>query len=215
MSYKVDLHTHSVASSDGGLKLAHYKYFLDNKLLDYIAVTDHGTIDFALQAQQSLGEKIIVGQEVTTLDGDIIGLYLTKQIKSGMSAADTAKDIKAQGGLVYVPHPFETVRSGISEKTLGEIIQLVDIIETFNGRAFLQNKNRLAREWAEQANKATAASSDTHGRYGWGFTYSVVDKKPTVTTLVTLLANADQSRRRVGIGVIYPKLNRIKKLLHL
>ncbi|MGB4759176.1 MAG: PHP domain-containing protein [Candidatus Saccharimonadales bacterium] len=211
MSYKVDLHTHSIASPDGGLMLAHYRYFLHNHLLDYIAVTDHGTIDFALEAHKEFGEQIIVGQEIMTNQGEIIGLYLHKPIKDGQEIMTAVRHIKEQGGLVYVPHPFETVRKGISEETLGAIISDVDIVEAANGRAMFQNKRKLASEWATTSGKAMAASSDAHGRFGWGYTYSSVVHKPAKTTLVKLLADATYATGTVGMGIVYPKLNRLKK----
>jgi predicted metal-dependent phosphoesterase TrpH len=213
LSYKIDLHTHPIASADGGLLLAHYRYFLHNRLLDYIAVTDHGTIDFALQAHKEFGGQIIVGQEIMTNQGEIIGLYLKEKIKDGQEILTTIKHIKAQHGLVYVPHPFETVRSGITEKTLGEIITDVDIIEVANGRAMFQNKGTLAAQWAANSGKAMAASSDAHGRFGWGYTYSSLVHKPTKATLPQLLQDATYATGKVGLGVLYPKVNRIKNKL--
>lgn len=215
MSFKVDLHSHSIYSPDGGLKLSHYKYFLDNNLLDYIAVTDHGDIAGALEIQKQLGDRIIVGEEIMTLEGEIVGLYLQEKIDNNLSATETVQRIKAQGGLVYIPHPFETVRSGISEATLGSIIADVDIIESVNGRAVLQNKSKLATEWAKNSGKAMAASSDAHGRFGWGYTYSQIHKKPTKENLVGLLGGAEYATKTVGAGILYPKLNRLKKKLRL
>lgn len=213
MSYKIDLHTHSYGSADGGLKLKHYKYFLENKLLDYIAVTDHGTITAALEIQKQLGEQIIVGQEIMTQQGEVIGLYLSEAINDQQPIQDVIVQIKAQGGLVYVPHPFETVRSGISEQVLGEIISDIDIIEVHNGRAYAQNRGKLAAEWANNTHKAMASSSDAHGRFGWGTVYSVLTQKPTKTTLVKNLQKAEYAVGRVGAGILYPKLNRLRKLL--
>jgi len=215
VNYKIDLHTHSYGSPDGGLRLKHYKYFLEHKLLDYIAITDHNSIEAAQKIQKELGDlgnQIIVGEEIMTSQGELIGLYLTTKIEPGLSAKETVIQIKQQGGIVYVPHPFETLRSGISEAFLSEIIADVDIIETANGRAYVQNRSRLARQSAEQSNKVMAASSDAHGRYGWGFTFSMIDHEPSKTTLVKTLKTAALSKKRVGIGIIYPKLNRFTRL---
>lgn len=176
-----------------------------------MAITDHGSIDFALDARKEFGEQIIVGQEIMTNQGEIIGLYLHKPIKDGQEIMTAIRHIKEQGGLVYVPHPFENVRKGITEATLGSIISQVDIIEAANGRAMFQNKRKLASEWATTSGTAMAASSDAHGRFGWGYTYSSVLHKPTKATLVTLLADAAYATGNVGIGVVYPKLNRLKK----
>lgn len=209
---KIDLHTHSVASPDGSLTEFDYHKMLQAGRLDYIAVTDHNTISFAQELQKELGDKIIVGEEITTLDGEIIGLYLKSVVKAGMSAVDTAAEIKKQGGLVYIPHPFETVRKGISLETLNSIVDHVDIIETRNGRAVFQNKGKHAETWASKYDAPGAASSDSHGWHGWGRTYSVIEAAPTGSTLAKLLSKATYKVGLPGLrGVLYPKLNRIRR----
>lgn len=210
--HKIDLHTHSVASPDGSLNEGDYRKMFDVGRLDCIAVTDHNTIAFARELHAKLGERIIVGEEVTTLDGEIIGLYLTKLVKPGMSAADTVAAIKEQGGLVCVPHPFETVRKGVSIMTLNVIAEQVDIIEVRNGRAVFQNKSKQAEAWAAKHHVTGVASSDAHGWHGWGRTYAMVSELPTRDTLLKLLANATYKVGLPGIrGVLYPKLNRIRR----
>jgi predicted metal-dependent phosphoesterase TrpH len=209
---KVDLHTHSVASPDGSLKEEHYAKMLESGLLDHIAVTDHDTIEFAVQLRDKLGEQIIVGQEIMTTDGDIIGLYLKNVVPSGLPAAQAVAEIKGQGGLVYIPHPFETMRKGISLEALNLIAAQVDIIETDNGRAVFQNKSAEAKEWAAKRKLPGAASSDAHGPKGWGKTYSVIPLAPTATTLPKLLASATYVVGSPGVqGVLYPKLNKFFK----
>jgi predicted metal-dependent phosphoesterase TrpH len=211
--YKIDLHTHSVASPDGSLRAAHYRRALAGKL-DVIAVTDHDSIAFAQQLQAELGERIIVGEEISTLEGEIVGLYLQGLIPPGLSAVETAKRIKEQGGLVYIPHPFETVRKGLPREALDTIADRVDIVETHNGRAVFQNRSAAASVWAKEHTKAQAASSDAHGWHGWGGTYSSVNKLPTRETLSKLLGDAQFVTGNVGArGVLYPKLNRLRSKL--
>lgn len=185
---------------------------LDSGRLDCIAVTDHNTITFAQKLHQKLGDRIIIGEEITTLDGEIIGLYLNQVVKAGLSAADTVAAIKKQGGLVYIPHPFETVRQGVSLHTLAVIANDVAIIETGNGRAVFQNKSKQAETWAAEHGTPRAASSDAHGRHGWGRTYSVVQNMPSRKTLAPMLAKATYKVGMPGIrGVLYPKFNRIRR----
>ena len=206
---KIDLHTHSVASPDGSLTAVHYQRALGR--LDVIAVTDHNRIDFAQKLQTELGERIIVGEEITTLEGEIVGLYLQTSIPAGLSAVETVRQIHAQGALVYIPHPFETVRKGLSRRVLDTIAKQVDIVEVHNGRAIFQNRSQEAAKWAEQHHIARAASSDTHGWHGWGKTYSQVAKIPTPETLPLLLAKASFATGKVGIrGILYPKFNRLR-----
>lgn len=212
MSYKVDLHTHSIASPDGALTDVDYQHALESGLLDYIAVTDHNTIAFARQLRAELGERIIIGEEIKTTAGEIIGLYLKEAIPSHLSPRETVAQIRKQQGLVYIPHPFETVRSGISMRTLMDIADDVDIIEVHNGRAVFQNRSEIAKEWSVQQQVPGAASSDAHGVAGWGRTYSVLSAKPTPARLIQQLHQATYENRWPGVkGLLYPKMNRFKK----
>jgi len=215
MSYKIDLHTHSIASPDGGLNLANYKQMLNSGGLDFIAITDHNTTDFALKARKLLGEQIIIGQEISTLQGEVIGLFLSSTIKPGQTLQKTIKDITQQNGLVYIPHPFEQIRSGVSQKDLSTIVPMIDIIETYNGRAYFNNKTKQAIVFAQTNNLVTAASSDAHGKQGWGKTYTIINRKPTKNNLIQCLQKANYSTKKVGMGILYPKLNKTKKLLGL
>lgn len=213
--HTVDLHTHSYGSPDGGLQTADYRHALESGALSYIAITDHNRIDAAQAIQTELGElgvRICIGEEIMTTHGELIGLYLTELVPPGLSPEETVRHIRAQGGLVYVPHPFETVRSGIDMASLDAIVADIDIVETYNGRAVFQDKGNQARTWAEQHSAAIAASSDAHGAIGWGVTYSIVEQMPARDTLVGLLKTAQYQTKRVGFGILYPKLNRIRKL---
>jgi predicted metal-dependent phosphoesterase TrpH len=210
--YRIDLHTHSVASPDGGLRPDDYAAALEQGDLHVIAVTDHNRIDWAQRLQKKLGNRIIVGEEISCVEGEIIGLYLKELVKPGLTAVEAAKAVRRQGGLVYVPHPFETVRSGIDEATLKAIAPHVDIIETHNGRAVFQDRSRLARHYRVQFGWAGAASSDAHSRHGWGRTYSLVEELPTRQTLLDLLQAAQMTRRAPGVrGILAPKINRLRK----
>lgn len=210
--FKIDLHTHSVGSVDGGLSEANYRLALENKYLDAVAITDHTTIDFAKKLHSELGDQIIVGEEVMTQQGEIIGLYLQEQVMPDLEASEAVRAIHEQGGLVYIPHPFETIRGGcITKKDLEDIADQVDIIEIYNGRAIRQAKSRLVNKWAETHKKVGVASSDAHGPSGWGKTYTVVSEMPTCENLLHLLTSAQYRTGFIGIrGLLYPKANRLK-----
>lgn len=210
--YAIDLHTHSVASPDGALREAHYRWMLEKGPLTTIAITDHDTVDFAQKLHKQLGDAIIVGEEITTADGEIIGLFLKTSVEPGLPAPDTVQAIHAQGGLVCVPHPYERMRKGLSKATLEAIAGEVDIIEIHNGRASLDAKPSQAIEWAQRHHIAMTSSSDAHGPHGWGRTYASVAQQPTRDNLVKLLLQADFQKGTVGFrGRLYPKLNRLKK----
>jgi predicted metal-dependent phosphoesterase TrpH len=210
--FKLDLHTHSIESPDGGLRRIDYHSALQLNRLDMIAITDHNSIQFAVEMRKQLGSRVIVGEEIMTTKGEIIGLFLKERIAPGLSPEETIRAIRLQSGLVYIPHPFETVRSGLSHQDLAAISTSVDIIEIFNGRAVFQNRSTLATLWAHEHNCAGAASSDAHGRNGWARTYTCCPSLPDRSSLTTILGASSYHRQTVGIqGVGYPKLNRLRK----
>ncbi|HEU4913994.1 MAG TPA: PHP domain-containing protein [Candidatus Saccharimonadales bacterium] len=212
MACKIDFHTHSEASPDGALTERDYRRIFDRGLLDGAAVTDHNRIDNALKLQGVFGDKIIVGEEITTQAGEVIGLFLTEAIPAGLPLAEAVRAIKGQGGLVYVPHPFETVRKGLLLADLNAIAADVDIIEVYNGRAVFQDKSRQALDWAHEHHVPGAASSDSHGWSGWGRTYTTLSAAASRNTLCKLLWDAQYSHVWPGVrGLMYPKLNRLKK----
>lgn len=212
MSFKIDLHTHSVDSPDGSLRLDDYQHMLESGSLDYIAVTDHNTMAFALELRARLGSRIIVGEEIIAKEGEIIGLYLTKPVRPNMPLLDTITEIHAQGGLVYLPHPFETVRKGATEREVASVVKQIDIVEVKNGRAVFQNRSKQAAEWSLKHAIPGCASSDAHGTSGWGRTYTIVAKRPERNNLVALLRNATFEFSSPGLrGRLYPKVNQLKK----
>lgn len=209
--FKVDLHTHSVASPDGGLSVENYRQALDSERLQVIAITDHNRVDFAENLRGDLGDSIIIGEEITTVEGEIIGLYLQEKIPENLTALEAVQQIHNQGGIVYVPHPFETTRKGLAVGVLDQLEPYIDIIETYNGRT-LQNRSAKANHWASEHCKAKASSSDAHGRVGWGNTWSTLTAFPNRETLVQLLADSAHHAGSTGvIGRAYPKFNRLHK----
>lgn len=209
---KIDLHTHSEASPDGGIKLEQYIEALEDGLLDYVAVTDHDSIALAVHLNKQFPDKVIVGEEIMSTDGELIGLFLTSKIEPGQTALKTALAIKAQKGLVYIPHPFETVRHGLQANVLDEIAMHIDIIEVHNGRALLQNHGPKVATWAKLNRAMVAASSDAHGVKGLGTTYTIIQKAPTSKNLVELLSVGRPVTNRPPLRtLLYPKAHRLRK----
>jgi len=211
---KVDFHTHSTASPDGGIDADQYRQLLQDGLLDCLAITDHNTIDLALQLHRELGDRIIVGEEIDTSRGEIIGLFLNKPVPAGLELSEAIKAIKDQGGLVYLPHPFETIRKGVQKKDLEDLIAAIDIVEVYNGRAVAQNKGPEAAVWARLHHKPGAASSDAHGIKGLGTAYTQLSELPTVSNLVTLAETAHLIMKRPPVhSLLYPKWHRLRARL--
>lgn len=210
--YKVDLHTHSSASPDGGITESQYQKALDSGLLDCIAVTDHNRIDEALRLRELLGESIIVGEEIMSTAGEIIGLYLHEPVPANLTPQETIKQIKDQGGIVYIPHPFETVRKGLHPSVLEELVDHIDLIEVCNGRAFIQNRSEQAVVWAKLNRVSGVAASDAHGFYGLGRTYMQMQRMPSRQDLLELCANGIPRTEPAGVrALLYPKYHRLKR----
>jgi len=161
---KADLHIHTCYSGDADTTLEELVKHCLKLGLGAIAVTDHGTAEGALVLEkQNPPFKVIVGEEVESTEGEIIGLFLKETIPNGLSPEETIKRIRQQGGLVSVPHPFDRYRSSAMQKeTLERIVDQIDIIEVFNSRTIPAQNLTLPREFADRHKKLKGAGSDAH-----------------------------------------------------
>ena len=159
---RIDLHLHTNASFDC---LSAPERVLERALesgLDRIAITDHNELHAALAMKARHPERIIVGEEVKTAEGvDVIGYFLTEAIPKGTPARETCERIHAQGGVVYVPHPFAAGKGG-GGRILERIADQIDAIEGFNARIHDQALNDRAVAWARAHDKPLGAGSDAH-----------------------------------------------------
>lgn len=161
-TWSVDLHLHTSASHDCLSEPRDVVERAREVGLDRIAVTDHNEIDGALAARSLDAARVIVGEEVRTAEGlDLIGLYLHRRIAPGASFRETAEAIRAQGGIVYLPHPFDG-RRGTDEAFLDGVVDCLDAVEGFNARVHDADANRRAREWASARGLPVGAGSDAH-----------------------------------------------------
>lgn len=163
---RVDMHSHTMFSGDSTTTLDEIVDAVTEAGIDVLCITDHNAIEGASRLTRALEGtcRIIVGEEVRTHTGEIIGLFLREKISFGANAADTARQIRDQGGIVYVPHPFDPMRRNLAERSLIELTEagLVDAIEVHNSKTSLQSLNRKAREFAESHDVAMGAGSDAH-----------------------------------------------------
>lgn len=210
--YSVDLHTHSIVSPDGSIGESDYEEAL--KRVDYIAITDHNEISFAQKMQKKFGENIIVGEEISTQKGDIIGLFLTEKISAGLSIKDAITAIHSQKGLVYIPHPFDFFRKGIGEKAVVEHLEDINIIEGFNGRLILRWQNTKAISFATMHQLPVGVGSDAHTRNALGLAYAQVDQPFRKDNAIRLLRKAALVTHYQPWSAFFaPKKNKMKKWL--
>jgi hypothetical protein len=168
-----DLHMHTDHSPDCATPARLLLETAKEQGLGAIAITDHNEISGALEAREIAerigGIKVIVAEEVKTAhEGEIIGLFLTERIERGMSMAETIAEIRRQGGLVYVPHPFDRLHSVPDYENLLEIVEEIDILEVFNPRVALSSFNEEAVRFARKYGIVPGAGSDSHVVQGLG-----------------------------------------------
>ena len=136
---KIEFHVHTRFSNDSILGLFFILMMCKFRKIDCLVITDHNEIDGAIKYKEKLlkyGIDVIVGEEIFTKDGEIIGLFLNKKIEPYLSAEDTVKRIRKQKGLVYIPHPYDEKRykTVITQEALEKISKDIDFIEIHNGR---------------------------------------------------------------------------------
>lgn len=169
---KADLHVHTEYSGDCLTSIDRIISACRRRGIDCIAVTDHNEIRGALLLQEEAPFKVIVGEEIRTGRGEIIGYFLTKPVKPGLSPARTVEEIRKQGGLVCVPHPFDRLRSSrLDSAALAEIADEVDLIEVFNSRNVYNNDNIKAEEYARTRGIPVTVGTDAHWPWEIGRTY--------------------------------------------
>jgi predicted metal-dependent phosphoesterase TrpH len=168
----VDLHMHTTWSHDCSIDPAELIDHAEAEGLGAIAVTDHNVFGGALEAfEQARGRKLVVipGEEVKTDgQGEVIGLFLKEEIPRGMSFADTVEAIRMQGGLVYVPHPFDRLHAIPDAATLHRHLAEIDVFEVYNARLLFEGYNDEALRFARKYNLTAGAGSDAHVLQGVG-----------------------------------------------
>jgi hypothetical protein len=170
----VDLHMHTDHSYDCATPVEVLLASARERGLGAIAVTDHNEISGAIAAREhareaGVGVKVIVGEEVkTAAQGEVIGLFIEELIPRGMTLRETVAEIRRQGGLVYVPHPFDRLHSVPDYEHLLSIVEDVDAIEVFNPRVAIGAFNDEAARFAAKYRIVAAAGSDSHVAQGLG-----------------------------------------------
>jgi predicted metal-dependent phosphoesterase TrpH len=170
---EVDLHMHTDHSGDCATPVEVLLQTARDRGLGAIAITDHNEVSGALEARRIAADfddlKVIVAEEVKTAEqGEVIGLFLEEKIPKGLTMAETIVAIREQGGLVYVPHPFDRFHSVPDYEHLLDIVEEVDILEVFNPRVAVTAFNEEAVRFANKYRIVPGAGSDSHVAQGLG-----------------------------------------------
>lgn len=212
---KCFFHIHTFFSKDCNTSLEEIRYTCLVNNVNIVFITDHDTIDGALGLMAIVDKKlrVIVGEEVTTTDGEIIGLFLKDKIAPHKSAHETIVDIQNQNGLVCIPHPFDSFRKEkIKTEVLNKIIDSVDIIEVFNSRNVFNKDNIKAFDFARYKCKTGIVGSDAHTIREIKDTYFDIEPFSGPEDFLLNLKNAKVFTKRSPIFVhLYTKLVKLNK----
>ena len=169
---RVDFHVHTIYSPDSVVTFEALRDACRARGLDAVAIMDHDVIEGAFEfrrlsqeatARGEWAPRVLVGEEVRTSGGEICGLFLSEWVPDHLSPLETMRLIREQGGLVYVPHPFDLLKfKRLKAKQLESLAGTIDIIEAFNGKPRLPLANRLAARFLDRHDFPRAAGSDSH-----------------------------------------------------
>ncbi|HET8566043.1 MAG TPA: PHP domain-containing protein [Solirubrobacterales bacterium] len=201
---EVDLHMHTDHSGDCATPVDVLIHTARDRGLEAIAVTDHNEVSGALEARrlaEELGDiKVIVAEEVKTAEqGEVIGLFLEEKIPKGLTMAETIAEIRSQGGLVYVPHPFDRFHSVPDYEHLLDIIEEIDLLEVFNPRVALTSFNEEAVRFARKYRIVPAAGSDSHVAQGLGSVRQRIHDFDGPAEFLEAMRDADITRKHKNL----------------
>jgi predicted metal-dependent phosphoesterase TrpH len=203
---KADLHIHTQYSVDCRTPLEKIINRCQKLGINCIAIADHGTAEGALKMQEMAPFKVIVAEEILTTQGEIMGMFLKETIESQensrLTPEEAVRRIHEQGGLVNIPHPFETIRgSALKEKALDEIAADIDLVEVLNSRSPREANSRKARDFAAKYGIPGGAGSDAHSVYEIGNAYVEMPEFNNPEEFLQALARGKIQGRRSGIFV--------------
>jgi hypothetical protein len=161
---KTIIHLHTDYSYDSDIAVDVLADFIEREGVGCVAVTDHDTILGARRLAAITDAHVIVGEEVSTRDGHLIGLFLSEHVRPGMSAMDTARAIHNQGGVVLVPHPFIRALSCGLGKVAWRIAEHIDAVEVCNAQNLSRRADRLAAAFAAEFGLPAYVGADSHDR---------------------------------------------------
>ena len=201
---EVDLHMHTDHSGDCATPVDVLLQTARDRGLGAIAITDHNEVSGALEARR-IAEgmddiKVIVAEEVKTAEqGEVIGLFLEEKIPKGLTMAETIAEIRRQGGLVYVPHPFDRFHSVPDYEHLLDIVEEIDLLEVFNPRVALTSFNEEAVRFARKYRIVPAAGSDSHVAQGLGSVRQRIHDFDGPAEFLEAMRDADITRKHKNL----------------
>ena len=200
MTYLTEFHAHSIYSKDSLATLARMIETCRKKGIDRLVITDHNTIQGALEAQKLASELIIIGEEIMTTKGEILAFFVREEIPAMLTPQETIARLKAQDAFISVSHPFDFTRSGHwLEADLLEILPQIDAIETFNARCLLPRMNAQAQAFASRHGIASTVGSDAHALFELGRATLTLPPFNSTRELRRVIRQGTPQTRKTGI----------------
>ena len=195
---KVAIHLHTHHSWDSNLTPAALVAAARRAGLDCHAITDHNTIDGAFEARRVGDMRVIVGEEISSAEGHLIGLFLERPVPPGLSAEETIAEIRAQRGAVLAPHPFVTLCRNSLQAAIWHLVEQLDAVEIFNAQNPLPADDARAAEFARQTGLPGYVGMDAHVRW-LPATYQVMPDFTDSRSFLRSLRQAELLTSRVGL----------------
>ena len=210
---RVEFHVHTTTSACYCLTNEQILEKTKKNKTNYLIITDHNSIEGALRCRDFLEKsesktKVIIGEEVATQDGEIIGFFLQNKIQKGMSAKETVEEILKQKGLVAIPHPFDRLRHKAINKNIEKVLEFRPLIEIFNARVIFPWENEKAKQFSEKHNLPVLVGSDAHLESELGNTFMEMEDFSGPRDFLEKIKKADFHTKRN-----FP-LNIVKSLIH-
>jgi predicted metal-dependent phosphoesterase TrpH len=206
-----DFHIHTRFSRDSILTEERLIEKAVERGLTHVCVTNHNNIEGAIAVRDKVAElgltdalTVILGEEVSTADGEVVGIFLTRTIPRGLSANETADEVHRQGGLVSIPHPFDPFRgSHIREGPLRNLAEMgkIDVVEVFNCRVTLQRHNLEAAEFANRYGIPGIAASDSHSSFEVAMAFNAMPAFDSADELRASLTENDWHASRSSVFI--------------
>ncbi len=203
---RVDFHTHTNYSPDSMVKIEDLGRRMDDAGIDKIAITDHNAIDGALRAREKWGDRIIIGEEVRTKQGELLVFYLQALIPKRLSVEETIAIAKEQGAVICPSHPFDRRRDYWNLDDLERFAGQFDAVEVNNGRSFNPRTNALAEEYARSHRIPGIGGSDGHTLEEIGGVYTTLPAFHDAESLKRALSYCVVHGSRASIAVMFKSL---------
>jgi predicted metal-dependent phosphoesterase TrpH len=212
---QIELHCHTYYSKDCLMYPEQVLEECIRKGIDRVAITDHNVIEGAFEAATLDPDRVIIGEEIMTTAGELLGYFMKDFVPPGLTPIETISHLRAQGAFISVAHPFDYTRHGAwKREALLEILELVDAIEVFNARTWSAAANQFAADLASQEGMLGTAGSDAHVATEIGRAVMITPTFDDLDSMRLALSNAQiHARRSSPLVHVFSRYATFRKVL--